>query len=94
LLREVQRIKSQGDFEAAKALVEGYGVKVEPELHQQVLDRMAKLNLAPYSGFINPVIQAEEKAGKIVDVTVTYPDDITQQMLYYGANYSFLPVKN
>lgn len=95
LLGEVQRIKSQGDYEAAKALVETYGVKVDKELHAEVLERNARLNRAPYAGFINPVLKpVRDAAGKITDVTVEYPDDFTQQMLYYGDNYSFLPLYN
>ena len=94
LLREVQRIKSQGDYDAAKALVEGYGVKVDPQLHQEVLDRYAALNLAPYSGFINPVLKPVKQGDTITDVVVEYPADFTQQMLYYGEKYSFLPTEN
>lgn len=95
LLREIQRIKSEGDYDAAKALVEGYGVKVDPKLHQEVLDRVEKLNIAPYSGFINPVLKAVKDAnGNITDVIVEYPEDFTEQHLYYAKNYSFLPNKN
>jgi dipeptidyl-peptidase-3 len=95
LLREVQRIKSQGDYEAAKALVETYGVKVDRELHAEVLERNARLNRAPYTGFINPVLQpVKDTDGNITDVTVKYPDDFTEQMLYYGEHYSFLPLYN
>lgn len=91
LLRETQRIKSEGDYEAAKALVEGYGVKVEAELHQEVLDRAAKLKGAPYGGFINPeLVPVTDDAGNITDVTVNYPMDFTQQMLDYGKKYAFL----
>ncbi|GAB4414431.1 MAG: dihydrofolate reductase [Bacteroidia bacterium] len=89
-LREVQRIKSQGDFAAAQKLVETYGVKVDPVLHQEVLDRFSKLNIAPYSGFINPVLKPVMQGEEIVDVEISYPDDFTQQMLYYGEKYSFL----
>lgn len=95
LLREVQRIKSQGDYEAAKNLVETYGVKVDKELHAEVLERNARLDRAPYAGFINPVLKPVKDAeGKITDVVVEYPDDFTQQMLYYGEKYSFLPLYN
>ncbi len=95
LLKEVQRIKSQGDFEAGKKLVEDYGVKVEPMLHSEVLERYATLKLAPYTGFVNPVLTPVKDAdGKITDVTVEYTDDYLGQMLNYGKNYSFLPVKN
>ncbi|MEM7369296.1 MAG: dihydrofolate reductase [Bacteroidota bacterium] len=94
LLREVQRIKSQGDYNAAKALVEGYGVEVDQELHKEVLDRYAKLNLAPYSGFINPVMKAVMNGGNITDVKIEYPTDFTTQMLYYAEKYSLLPTYN
>ena len=93
LLREIQRIKSEGDFEAGKALVENYGVKVDPELHKEVLERYEKLGIAPYGGFINPKLTAIKENGKIVDVRVEYPDDFKEQMLYYGDNYSFLNVE-
>jgi len=92
LLREIQRIKSEGDFEAGKALVETYGVKVEPVLHSEILDRYAKLNLAPYTGFVNPMlVPVYNDNGEITDVKVEYIDDYLSQMLYYGKNYSFLP---
>lgn len=95
LLQEVQRIKSQGDYEAAKALVEGYGVKVDQTLHQEVLDRAEKLGIAPYGGFINPLLTPETNdAGEITDITVSYPDDFTEQMLYYSKNHSFLIAKD
>ncbi len=94
LLREIQRIKSEGDFEAGKALVENYGVKVDPELHAEVLARVAKFKSAPYGGFINPRLVPVEKDGKITDVKVEYPDDFASQMLYYSDEYSTLPVRN
>lgn len=94
LLREIQRIKSTGDFEAGKTLVETYGVKVNQKLHQEVLDRMKKLNAAPYGGFINPVLVPVEENGEITDIKVEYPDNFTEQMLYYAKNYSFLPDNN
>ena len=91
LLREVQRIKSQGDYEAGKALVENYGVKVDQEIHAEVLKRAEKLKSAPYGGFINPVLEAvTDENGNITDVKVNYPTDFTQQMLNYAKNYSFL----
>jgi len=94
LLREVQRIKSEGDFEAGKALIETYGVKVDPVLHNELLARYEKLKLAPYSGFINPVLKPVlDGQGRITDVKVGYEDDYLSQMIYYGSNYSFLPVK-
>lgn len=95
LLREVQRIKSQGDYEAAKALVEGYGVKVDPEIHKQVLSRAAALGIAPYGGFINPkLVATTDTSGAILDVTLTYPDDFTGQMLDYEASFGLLPRVN
>lgn len=94
LLREIQRIKSEGDFEAARDLVENYGTQVDQELHAEVLRRYATLDVAPYSGFINPRIVATEQDGKIVDVSVQYPQDFVTQMLEYSARYSFLPTDN
>jgi dipeptidyl-peptidase-3 len=90
LLREIQRIKSEGDYEAGKALVESYGVQFDDELHQEVLDRAENLNIAPYGGFINPRLVPVMEGDKITDVNVEYPDDFLEQMLEYGANYSFL----
>lgn len=94
LLREIQRIKSEGDYEAGKKLVETYGVKVDKELHKEVLERYKKLNIAPYRGFINPVLIPVEKDGKIIDVQVKYPANFDEQMLYYAKNYSYLPTYN
>ena len=98
LLRELQRIKSEGDFAAGKALIEGYAVKVDVTLHQEVLNRYQKLNLAPYSGFINPKLEAVyedgQEAGKIIDVTISYPNDFQQQMLEYSEDYGLLPSIN
>ena len=95
LLREVQRIKSQGDYEAAKNLVEGYGVKVDPDIHQEVLDRSEALGIAPYGGFINPEMSiTRAESGEITNVEVTYPDDFTGQMLRYSSTLNFLPVVN
>jgi dipeptidyl-peptidase-3 len=91
LLREVQRIKSEGDYQAAKNLIETYGVKVDEELHREVLERYSKLNIAPYAGFINPRLVPVMEGDKIVDVKVDYPDDFTAQMLEYAEKYSFLP---
>lgn len=91
LLLETQRIKSEGDYETAKHLIETYGVKVDPELHKEVLERYAPLNLAPYSGFINPVLTPIlDNDGNIVDVKVEYPTDFVEQMLYYDSEYNFL----
>ncbi|MCH7973317.1 MAG: dihydrofolate reductase [Bacteroidetes bacterium] len=94
LLNEMQRISSEGDFAAAKNLVETYGVKVDKDLHKEVLERYKKLNLAPYSGFINPLLKPVMKDGKITDVKIEYPMDFTKQMLFYAKNYSFLPNMN
>ena len=95
LLREVQRIKSQGDYEAAKALVEGYGVKVDQAIHEEVLTRSEALGIAPYGGFINPEMQATYvEDGMIGDVKLVYTDDFSTQMLNYSQNYGFLPLNN
>jgi dipeptidyl-peptidase-3 len=95
LLKEVQRIKSQGDYEAAKNLVENYGVQVDAAIHQEVLARSEKLNIPPYSGFVNPVlVPVTDESGNIIDVKVEYGHSFTEQMLYYSKNYSFLPEYN
>lgn len=92
LLREVQRIKSEGDYEAGKTLIENYGVKVDPVLHNEMLARYEKLKLAPYTGFLNPrLIPVYNDKGEITDVKVEYEQDYLSQMIYYGSNYSFLP---
>ncbi len=90
LLKEVQRIKSTGDYTAAKNLVENYGVKVEAELHKEVLERWKKLNIAPYSGFLNPYYSPIFENNKMVDVSISYPEDFAEQMLYYSQHYSSL----
>jgi len=95
LLREVQRIKSQGDYAAGQALVETYGVKVDPELHKQVLARAEKIKTAPYAGFVQPEMTAVTDAnGVITDVTVSYPKDFIGQMLRYAKTHSFLSDEN
>ncbi|EGF59809.1 dipeptidyl-peptidase 3 family protein [Bacteroides fluxus] len=95
LLAEIQRIKSTGDFEAARDLVETYAVKVDPVLHAEVLERYKKLNLAPYKGFVNPKYEAVTDAdGKITDVKVTYDEGYAEQMLRYSKDYSNLPSMN
>lgn len=95
LLAEIQRIKSEGDFEAARQLVETYGVKVNAELHQEVLERYNKLNLSPYKGFINPVFHAEKDAeGNITDVRLDYTEPYDRQMLRYSRDYNTLPDVN
>ena len=90
LLAEVQRIKSEGDFEAGKELVEKYAVNIDPELHKEVLERYASLGLKPYGGFINPDIVPVEKNGKVVDYQLVYNDSFIDQMLQYGRKYSLL----
>lgn len=90
LLKEVQRITSEGDYKAGMALVEDYGVKVDPVLHKEVLERYKKLNIAPYAGFINPVYTPVMDGDKIIDVTISYPEDFMEQMMGYSKNYSFL----
>ena len=95
LLAEVQRIKSEGDYAAARDLVETYGVKVDPELHREMLARYAKLNISPYKGFINPVYTAvKDKEGRITDVKVSYKESYDHQMLRYSKDYSTLPLEN
>ena len=91
LLAEIQRIKSEGDYEAARQLVERYAVKVDPQLHQEVLERYKRLNLAPYKGFINPVLKAVLDAqGEICDIQVDYTESYVHQMLRYGQEYGTL----
>ena len=95
LLAEIQRIKSTGDFAAARALVEDYAVKVDPVLHAEVLERYKKLNLAPYKGFVNPTYEAVTDAnGTITDVKVSYDEGYAEQMLRYSKDYSPLPSIN
>ncbi|MES2513999.1 MAG: dihydrofolate reductase [Bacteroidota bacterium] len=94
LLKEIQRIKSQGDYKAGKDLIENYGVKVDPALHAEVLERYKKLAMAPYQGFIQPKLVPVMKDGKIINVKVEYPTSFTTQMMEYGKKYSFLPVEN
>ena len=94
MLREVQRIKSEGDFEAGKTLVEKYAVTVDPKLHAEVLTRYKALDIEPYSGFVNPQYELVEKNGKVVDVKVSYPNDYVKQMLDYSRDYSVLPNLN
>jgi dipeptidyl-peptidase-3 len=94
LLRKIQKITSEGDFNSAQEIVQQYGVKVDQVLHKEVLARYEKLNIAPYKGFINPVLTAVKKNGKIIDVKIEFPEDFTQQMLYYAKKYSFLPINN
>lgn len=95
LLAEIQRIKSTGDYKGAQALVEEYGVKVDPALHKEILERYAKLNIAPYKGFINPKYTAvKDKNGIITDVKISYSEGYAEQMLRYSTMYSALPLVN
>lgn len=94
LLAEIQRIKSEGDYEAGRRLVEEYAVKVDPELHREVLDRYSHLSIAPYKGFVNPVYTlVTDSEGQPVDVTISYEEDYPAQMLRYGRDYSPLTSK-
>ena len=90
LLAEIQRIKSEGDYEAGKALVLKYAVDIDPVLHREVLDRYASLDLKPYRGFINPDIVPVMKDGKAVDYKIVYGDDFLTQQLQYGRDYKTL----
>ncbi|RNI35719.1 dihydrofolate reductase [Hanamia caeni] len=94
LLREIQRIKSQGDYQAGKNLIETYGVKVDPALHKEVLERYKKLNIKPYKGFIQPKLVPVMDGDKIADVKIEYPTNFFDQMIEYGKDYSFLPLDN
>ncbi len=95
LLAEIQRVKSTGDFKGAQTLVETYGVKIDPELHREILDRYAKLNIAPYKGFINPVYTAvRDNDGNITDVKISYTEGYAEQMLRYSKDYATLPLIN
>ena len=89
LLNEIQRIKSEGDFEAGRSLVENYGVKVDQNVHAEVLRRSEPLNIAPYSGFVNPIMTPIKKGYSIVDIDIEYPKNFLAQMMYYGRDYSF-----
>ena len=95
LLAEVQRIKSEGDFESARKLVEQYAVKVDPVLHKEILERYKRLNIAPYKGFVNPIYEAIKDAkGNIIDIKVSYSEAYDEQMLRYSREYSPLPTYN
>jgi dipeptidyl-peptidase III len=93
-LREIQRIKSEGDYDAARSLVEKYAVKVDVAQHREIIDRFTKLNIAPYSGFINPVLVPVFDGDEIIDVLIEYPNDFLEQMLFYSKEYSLLPLDN
>ncbi|MBQ1252816.1 MAG: dihydrofolate reductase, partial [Alistipes sp.] len=94
LLYEVQRIKSTGDYEAGRKLVEDYAVKINPELHKEVLERYAKLGIEPYSGFVNPDYELVKENGQIVDVKLVPQTNYIEQMLHYSSEWSFLPSIN
>jgi dipeptidyl-peptidase-3 len=90
LLKEIQRIKSEGDYQAGKDLIEKYGVKLDAGLHNEILSRYEKLHLAPYTGFVNPLLRpVTDVSGQITDIKVEYTDDFLGQMLYYGKRYSY-----
>lgn len=92
LLGEIQRIKSEGDYEAGRDLVEKYAVKVDPAIHKEVLDRYAHLSIAPYKGFVNPVYSlVKDDKGNVTDVVVDYSESYIPQMLRYSRDYSTLP---
>ena len=95
LLAEIQRIKSEGDYDAAQRLVEDYAVKVNPTLHDEILTRYRALNLAPYKGFINPqYIVHRDHQGNITDISLRYDESFAQQMLRYSRDYNTLPLIN
>ena len=95
LLRETQRIKSEGDYDAVEALVEGYGVKVNQAMHAEVLERNRQFKSAPYSGFVNPVLVPEmDSEGNITQIVVKQPVDFKSQMLSYSKQFGFLPEVN
>ena len=91
LLAEIQRVKSEGDYVAARGLVEKYAVNINPSLHREILSRYSKLNLAPYKGFINPkLILKMDSEGTPIDVCVDYSEGYTEQMLRYSDEYATL----
>ena len=93
LLIEVQRIKSEGDYEACKTLIEQYGVQIDPILHQEVLERFKKLDIAPFGGFVNPILVPVIENSEIVDVKIEYPEGYSEQMIEYSTKHSFLPTR-
>ncbi len=93
-MRELQRIKSEGDYAAGRDLVERYAVKVDRELHAEVLERYAKLDIPPHAGFIGPRLVPVRDGERIVDVKIEYPEDFGAQMLEYAQRYAFLPTWN
>lgn len=91
LLAEVQRIKSEGDYEAGRSLVENYGVKIDPVLHHEIRERYVRLHLSPYKGFVNPVMrEVKDDSGHVTDITLDYTEGYTEQMLRYSRDYSYL----
>ncbi len=94
LLKEIQRIKSEGDFNAGKNLVENYGVKVDGTLHREILARYSKLGVRPYRGFIQPKLTPVMNGDVITDVKMEYPTSFFAQMMEYAGKYSYLPVEN
>ena len=90
LLAEIQRIKSEGDYAAGKRLIDRYAVRIDPELHREVRERYAALQLKPYGGFVNPDIVPVEQDGKVVDYAIRYTDDFLGQQLVYGREYGIL----
>ena len=93
-MREIQRIKSEGDYDAGRAIIETYGVKVDQEILKEVKARYEKMHTAPYAGFIQPKLIPVVTDGKITDVKVEYPKDFVEQMLEFSKEYSFLPHYN
>lgn len=91
LLAEVQRIKSEGDYEGGRSLVENYGVKIDPVLHHEIRERYVRLHLSPYKGFVNPVMrEVKDDAGHVTDITLDYTEGYAEQMLRYSRDYSYL----
>ena len=95
LLAIIQRVKSEGDYQGAKFLVETYGVKVDQKLHDEVLERYKKLNIAPYGGFVNPRYKVETNSdGSITNITLDYTEGYAEQMMRYSKEHSWLPTYN
>lgn len=91
LLAEVQRIKSEGDYEAGRSLVENYGVKIDPVLHHEIRERYVRLHLSPYKGFVNPIMrEVKDDSGHVTDITLDYTEGYAEQMLRYSRDYSYL----
>lgn len=91
LLAEVQRIKSEGDYEAGRSLVENYGVKIDPVLHHEIRERYVRLHLSPYKGFVNPIMrEVKDDSGYVTDITLDYTEGYAEQMLRYSRDYSYL----